>query len=100
MWRFAAAAAALVVLGIDKKIPSKLLSDMHRSRSESAGSTAGSTAGSSPQEVVTPSKDPLHTEQSSHGWFRRFAHATASAMGSPWAFAIAILVILAWAISG
>src|SRR5262245_19269080 len=32
--------------------------------------------------------------------FRKFAHATAEAMGSPWAFFIAVCVILGWAITG
>src|SRR5262244_3887913 len=32
--------------------------------------------------------------------FRRFAHATAESVGSPWAFFVAALVILAWAITG
>ena len=32
--------------------------------------------------------------------FRKFAHATAEAMGSPWAFFIAILVIIGWAAVG
>ena len=32
--------------------------------------------------------------------FRNIAHATASAIGSPYAFATAVLVIIAWAVSG
>jgi len=32
--------------------------------------------------------------------FRRFAHATARAVGSVWAFFIAFLVIVVWAVSG
>jgi low affinity Fe/Cu permease len=33
-------------------------------------------------------------------WFRRFAHRTADAVGSPWAFLLAILVVLAWVVTG
>jgi low affinity Fe/Cu permease len=33
-------------------------------------------------------------------FFRRFAHATARAVGSVWAFFLAFLVILVWAVSG
>jgi low affinity Fe/Cu permease len=32
--------------------------------------------------------------------FRSFAHCTAEAVGSPWAFAAATVIILAWAITG
>jgi len=32
--------------------------------------------------------------------FRRFAHSTASAVGSPWAFLVAVIVIIAWALTG
>ena len=32
--------------------------------------------------------------------FRKFANKTSDAMGSPWAFIAAVLLILAWAISG
>lgn len=32
--------------------------------------------------------------------FRKFAHWTSSVAGSPWAFTIAFLAIVAWAISG
>jgi low affinity Fe/Cu permease len=34
------------------------------------------------------------------GWFRRFAHATAEATGRSGAFVAAVLVILAWAVTG
>jgi len=40
------------------------------------------------------------TNPSVRGWFRTFAHCTASAVGSPWAFTAALLIILAWAITG
>jgi low affinity Fe/Cu permease len=33
-------------------------------------------------------------------FFRRIAHATAAAIGSPYAFAIALLVVAAWALCG
>ena len=32
--------------------------------------------------------------------FRRFAHAIAEWVGSPWAFVLAVVVILGWAITG
>jgi len=35
-----------------------------------------------------------------HDWFRRFAHATSRAVGSPFAFAAAAAVIIAWSLSG
>ncbi len=33
-------------------------------------------------------------------WFRRFAQRFARSVGSPWAFAAALAVVLAWAIAG
>jgi low affinity Fe/Cu permease len=33
-------------------------------------------------------------------WFRKFAHKASEAIGSPWAFIIALLVTIIWAISG
>ena len=33
-------------------------------------------------------------------WFRRFAHRSADAVGSPWAFFLAIVVVLVWALMG
>jgi low affinity Fe/Cu permease len=35
-----------------------------------------------------------------HDVFRKVAHATASAIGSPYAFAAAVLVIVVWAVCG
>lgn len=32
--------------------------------------------------------------------FRRFAHKVATAVGAPWAFAVAIVTVLVWAVSG
>jgi low affinity Fe/Cu permease len=32
--------------------------------------------------------------------FRKFAHKTSEAVGSPWAFTLAIVVIVTWAITG
>ena len=34
------------------------------------------------------------------GFFRRFAHATAGAVGTPWAFFLALGVVVAWALAG
>jgi low affinity Fe/Cu permease len=33
-------------------------------------------------------------------WFRKFANKTSEMTGSPWAFIIAVAVIMAWAVSG
>src|SRR5437762_8120185 len=35
-----------------------------------------------------------------HEFFRRFATTTSSAVGSPWAFILAGLVIIVWAVTG
>ncbi len=32
--------------------------------------------------------------------FRKFAHRTADLLGNPWAFLVAVLIIVGWAISG
>jgi low affinity Fe/Cu permease len=40
---------------------------------------------------LTPSRE---------GAFRRFAHRIASATGTPWAFIVALLVVLVWALAG
>ena len=33
-------------------------------------------------------------------WFRHFAHRNADTVGSPWAFFLAIVVVVAWALTG
>ena len=35
-----------------------------------------------------------------HQFFRKFSHWTSEKVGSPWAFAIAVVAIVAWAVSG
>jgi low affinity Fe/Cu permease len=35
-----------------------------------------------------------------YGAFRRFAHNVAQAVGAPWAFALAMLTVIVWAVSG
>jgi low affinity Fe/Cu permease len=35
-----------------------------------------------------------------HEFFRRFAHATATAVGTAWAFFVAVAVVVAWALTG
>ncbi|HEX2724306.1 MAG TPA: low affinity iron permease family protein [Beijerinckiaceae bacterium] len=35
-----------------------------------------------------------------HEFFRKFAHQTSYVAGSPWAFILAVAIILAWGISG
>jgi low affinity Fe/Cu permease len=37
---------------------------------------------------------------SMHDMFRRFSHAASEKLGTPWAFTIAVSVIVIWAISG
>jgi low affinity Fe/Cu permease len=37
---------------------------------------------------------------SSNGFFRKFANLTSRGVGSPWAFVGAVLIILAWGITG
>jgi low affinity Fe/Cu permease len=34
------------------------------------------------------------------GWFRKFAQQTSAAVGSPWAFIIAALAVIVWAVTG
>ena len=35
-----------------------------------------------------------------HEIFRRFSHAVARAVGAPWAFVLAVLVVVAWGVTG
>ena len=42
----------------------------------------------------------LSTSSAVKDLFRRFAHATARAVGSVWAFFLAFLAIVVWAVSG
>jgi low affinity Fe/Cu permease len=49
--------------------------------------------------------EPQRTSKAAHseatdGWFRRFANATADAVGAPSSFALGVLVILVWIVSG
>jgi low affinity Fe/Cu permease len=39
-------------------------------------------------------------EMAAHDFFRKFAHRTSSSVGSPWAFMLAVIVILVWAVTG
>jgi low affinity Fe/Cu permease len=39
-------------------------------------------------------------ERAPNEWFRRFAHATAEVVGRSSAFAVALTVVLAWAVTG
>jgi low affinity Fe/Cu permease len=53
-------------------------------------------------------QDPAHVTKAevragkvrAHEVFHRFAHLSAEVVGSPWAFFLAILVLLAWAVTG
>ena len=38
--------------------------------------------------------------ESPHHFFRKFARRTSNGVGSPWAFTVAVLVIVAWAATG
>jgi low affinity Fe/Cu permease len=35
-----------------------------------------------------------------HNFFRKFAHRTSTGVGSPWAFTLAVLIIIVWALTG
>ncbi|MDQ3948864.1 MAG: low affinity iron permease family protein [Gemmatimonadota bacterium] len=35
-----------------------------------------------------------------HQFFHRFAHASAAAVGAPWAFFVALTIIVAWGVTG
>jgi low affinity Fe/Cu permease len=35
-----------------------------------------------------------------HQFFRRFAHGTAAAVGSPWVFSLAVAIVAVWAATG
>src|SRR4051812_10999331 len=50
----------------------------------------------------SPKSDPVNEAESNgpRTWFRKFAHCTSGAVGSPWAFAAAVLVVITWAITG
>jgi low affinity Fe/Cu permease len=39
-------------------------------------------------------------QASAHRLFRRFAHSVSGAAGAPWAFALALLVVLLWVAAG
>jgi low affinity Fe/Cu permease len=49
---------------------------------------------------VMKTADPLVHHHSARDRFRRFAHLTADAMGSPWVFFVAVGLVLAWAVTG
>jgi low affinity Fe/Cu permease len=42
----------------------------------------------------------MTTTSSPTGAFRRFAHAISRGLGSPWAFAVALAAVVAWALAG
>src|SRR4051812_12585440 len=50
----------------------------------------------------SPKSDPVNEAESNgpRTWFRKFAHCTSGAVGSPWAFAAAVVVVIAWAVTG
>ncbi len=50
----------------------------------------------SPSHVTLP--DQMQAKHAN--WFRAFAEHTARALGSPWAFSTAVLVIVVWAATG
>ena len=53
--------------------------------------------------AMSPAASPVEdtpVRSASHDFFRRFAHRTSTGVGSPWAFALAILTIAAWAMTG
>lgn len=48
-----------------------------------------------PEARVNPR--PFHADT---GWFRRFAHGTAEAVGRPQAFVVALAIVVAWGATG
>jgi low affinity Fe/Cu permease len=42
----------------------------------------------------------IEARQRKTDWFRRFAGAAASALGTPWAFLVALLIVVGWAATG
>jgi len=51
----------------------------------------------------SPERAPADAGRDGHGAygaFRRFAHHVALSVGAPWAFGIALLLVIVWAISG
>lgn len=42
----------------------------------------------------------MSSAQKPQSFFRNFAHMTAMAVGSPWAFLAAFFIVLAWALTG
>ncbi|HEY4320844.1 MAG TPA: low affinity iron permease family protein [Gemmatimonadales bacterium] len=50
----------------------------------------------SPADVTLPHQLPAHHAN----WFRAFAEHAARALGSPWAFIIAVAVVAVWAATG
>jgi low affinity Fe/Cu permease len=47
-----------------------------------------------------PSQSESQANAAAQGAFRKFAHCTATVVGSPWAFILASLVIVVWALCG
>ena len=43
---------------------------------------------------------PGSSDRTVHQFFRRLAHATAQAVGTPWTFLFAVIVVVVWAVSG
>ena len=43
---------------------------------------------------------PERTYNQAHSLFHRFAHALSIAVGKPWAFGAAVLIVVAWAVTG
>ncbi len=64
------------------------------------GLTSGRVSGiDSTDSTCAPPEENEEALQMKHA-FRRFAAVIATATGSPWAFMIAVLIILAWGVSG
>jgi low affinity Fe/Cu permease len=45
-------------------------------------------------------RKPVSERHAAHDLFRRFAHRTASAVGTAWSFLLAVTVIVVWGITG
>ncbi len=64
--------------------------------------TTHALAGAVSKEVECPAGSPRHGAQEHHhgSLFHSLARRCAEALGAPWGFALALFVVLAWAVSG
>jgi low affinity Fe/Cu permease len=70
--------------------------ERHRANGSQPPATSPSRTSALPRSSGPASDRRSHA----HDLFRRFSQKTSTAVGSPWAFAVACLAILVWAVSG